>query len=219
MRLGLFLLPAAALACAHPLRLENAGPREEPAGPEIISDAGNLILTLSATRDELVLIFEREVHIEQDVRVIQEADEVFVPWSGYAVTQFLFVSWNPVLWTFPRLWTEAEGRDHAAFGDWLRLWNPFVRAGGRYEEQRRRVVLREAIERRDAGTQRLPLNQMPVTFTVETGELHEALVRTTDNRGQIRLDFDILPPAMRTARPITVNASTPERGDVQAQLF
>jgi hypothetical protein len=209
----------ALLSCAHHLRYQESHVREEPVDVEIIEETGELALTVAASPDELTLQLMREVYIEQEIFVIHESDEVIIPWSPYAITQFLFISWNPILWTFPDLWREAEGRDHGAIRDWLLLWNPCIRAGGRFEEVTRRVEIWRERVRQVHGHRRLPLNQTEVQILLEAGGIRESLTRSTDNGGLIRIDWGVLPPSLRLDRPLNIRAEIDGRGSVVGALF
>lgn len=210
---------ALALGCAHHLRYEHVETREEPQGREIITDAGELVVTVLEQRDALLLRVERVVRIDQDFEVVQEAEEVVVPWSGYALVQTAFMAWNPLFWFFPELWTEPDGRDHSVFHDWLLLWNPLVRAGGEYEAVTRHAVMGRRRERRHLGEDTLPINQTAIELELEGGGVRETLTRTTDNAGGVRIELGILPPAMRVARPLRVTVSVPGHGRRVAELF
>ncbi|MBN1476749.1 hypothetical protein JXA47_08350 [Candidatus Sumerlaeota bacterium] len=207
------------LSCAHHLRWGEGRVREEPVDVEIINETGEMAMTLAASVDGLTLQLTREVFVEQEIDVIHESDEVIVPWSPYAITQFLLISWNPILWTFPDLWREAEGSDHRALRDWLLLWNPLIRTGGRYEEVTRRVEIWRERERRVHGHRRLPLNQTEVRLQIEAGGVRESLTRSTDNDGMIRIDWGVLPPSLSHDRPLNIRAEIGDRGALIGALF
>jgi hypothetical protein len=216
------LLTASVLlaSCAHHLRYEPVDTREEPSGPEIITESEPLVVTVAETHRDLVVRVERGVFVEQDFVVIREANEVVAPWSGFALVQLGLMSWNPLAWLRPRLWSEPpEKRDHPLIRDWLHLWNPFLRTGGSREEVRQRVVTRHATERRQLNHLRLPLNQTEVSLVISGASERETLTRTTDNSGTIHIAPDLLSPVLWHARPITVDATVEGRGTQRAQLF
>lgn len=234
MEEGLFALPVARygglllsltllislLGCGHHLRYEGVGSRDEPWGDPIVQDKGDLAITMSDTPFTMSILFERTTSVEQDYRTSIEATEVYLPWSPRALLQFAFMSWNPIAWCFPSLWSEDSGHDHSRFHDWLTLWNPFVCAGGDVAEARtRRVNLRHTIQRRDLGERRLPLNRHIVRLTMRAGDEVERRVLATDLNGLIQFEFSDLPAAFRTQRPIRLEAEIDERGRQTAELF
>jgi hypothetical protein len=103
--------------------------------------------------------------------------------------------------------------------DWLRLWNPFVRAGGDFTSERRvrRRVIETEVKRVDH--QRMPRADLGANLTLRVGSTERKIRRITDGSGRIHVSFDVLPPQFRRTRPITIEVDSPQWGSATAQIF